>query len=193
MKNKDTEIIKYLIENKSKELNILTISKAIGMDYKNTYSIIKRLEKQCIVKLDTFGQSKRVRLTSKLHPFIFQAEYERRNELLRDKNLAVMLNDFKNALKSKFYILLIFGSYAKRTLSRSSDIDLMFIVPDDREESFEKEISSTAKSLPLPIHYLIFSESQFTEMISSKTLNVGKEAMGNNVILYGIEMYYELI
>jgi len=31
------------------------------------------------------------------------------------------------------------------------------------------------------------------EMINAKESNVGKEALNNNIILYGIEPYYELM
>lgn len=193
MRNKDAIIIRYLIENKNEELNILKISKELRMDYKNVYSIVKRLEKELLVKLESFGQSNRVKLISQVHPLIFEAEYNRRKELLKDKNLAVMLNDFKNALKSKCYMLLIFGSYAKKTQTKNSDIDLMFIVPDGKEELFEKDVHRAARSLPLPIHYLIFSEKQFLDMNNAKEPNVGQEALKNNIILYGIETYYEMI
>ena len=161
------------------------------MDYKNTYSIIKRLEKESVIKLETFGHSSRIKLVSQMHPLIFEAEHNRRKELLKDKNLVVMLNDFKINLKSKCYVLLVFGSYAKKTHTKNSDIDMMFIVPN--ENSFEKEINQVARSLPLPIHYLVFSEKQFLEMIDAKKSNVGQEALKNNIILYGIETYYEMI
>src|SRR3989339_1934794 len=193
MRNKDAIIIRYLIENKNEELNILKISKELKMDYKNVHSIVKRLEKELLVKLESFGQSSRVKLISQVHPLIFEAEYNRRKEILKDKNLAVMLNDFKNTLKSKCYMLLIFGSYAKKTQTKNSDIDLMFIVPDGKEELFEKDVHRAAKSLPLPIHELVFSEKQFLEMVDAKKSNVGQEALKNNIILYGIETYYEMI
>jgi hypothetical protein len=193
MKNKDPLIIRFLIEKKNEELNILKISKGLRMDYKNIYSIVKRLEKESVIKLESFGQSSRVKLISQVHPIIFEAEYNRRKELLKNKNLAVMLNEFKNALKSKYYILLIFGSYAKKTQTKNSDIDLIFIVPSEKEELFEKEIHRVTGSLPLPIHSLVFSEKQFLEMINSKQSNVGQEALKNNIILYGIETYYEMM
>jgi|SRR3989344_3652714 len=193
MRNKDAIIIRYLIENKNEELNILKISKELKMNYKNIYSIIKRLEKESLIRLESFGQSSRVKLISQMHPLIFEAEYSRRKELLKNKNLRVMLNDFKNTLKSKYYILLIFGSYAKKTQTKNSDIDLMFIVPDGNEELFEKNIHQTARSLPLPIHTLVFSEKQFLEMANSRESNVGQEALKNNIILYNIETYYEMI
>ena len=96
MRDKDAIIVRFLIERKNEELNILKISKEVKMDYKNVYSIVKRLEKESLVKLESFGQSSRVKLISQVHPTIFEAEYTRRNEVLKDKNLAVMLNDFKN-------------------------------------------------------------------------------------------------
>lgn len=192
MRNKDAIIIRYLIEKKNEELNILKISKALRMDYKTAYSIVKRLEKESLVKLESFGQSSRVKLISRIHPFIFEAEYMRRKELLQDKNLAVMLNDLKQKISSKYYILLLFGSYAKKTQTKSSDIDLLFIVPDGKEELFETEAHRAARSLPLPIHYLVFSEQQFLEMTNAKKSNVGQEALKHNIILYGIETYYEM-
>ena len=193
MKDKDASVIKFLIEKRTEELNIRKISKALRMDYKNIHSIIKRLEKELIIKIETFGQSSRVKLIPQISPLIFEAEYLRKQEILKDKNLTVMLNDFQNNLKSKLYVLLLFGSYAKKTQTKNSDIDLMFIVPDGKEESFEKETNRIAKSLPLPIHNLVFSEKQFLEMINSKESNVGQEALKTNIILHGIEAYYERI
>lgn len=192
MKQKDNVIIKYLIEHKEKELSILGISKALRIDYKNVYMIIKRLEKESLIKLETFGNSKRVKLINEINPKIFEAEYNRRKNLLKDRNMLIMLNDIEK-ISSKYYVLLLFGSYAKKTQTKNSDIDLMFIVPEGKEDTFEKEINIITSTLPLPIHFLIFSEKQFKEMINSNEHNVGKEALRDNIILYGIEMYYELI
>src|SRR3990167_5759308 len=193
MRSKESTIIKFLIENKNEELNISSISKSLKMDYKNAYSIIKRLEMVSLIKIETFGQSSRVKLNTMVHPLIFEAEFERRKEILKNKNLAVMLSSFKRAIKSRLYVLLLFGSYAKKTQTKSSDIDLMFICPDGLEDSFEKDINRTARSMPLPWHPLGLSESQFIERANAKEPNVGQEALKNNVILYGIEQYYEMV
>ncbi len=193
MRSKESVIIKFLIEHKNEELNILKVSKYLKMDYKNAYSIVKRLEKTLLVKIENFGQSSRVKLNAIIHPVIFEAEFERRNDILKDKNIAVMLSSFKRAIKSKLYIALLFGSYAKRTQTKNSDIDLMFICPDGLEDSLEKDVSRTARSMPLHLHPVVFSESQFVEMINAKESNVGQEALRNNIILYGIENYYEML
>jgi len=193
MKSKDSTVIKFLIENKDKEFNILNIAEAMDMDYKNVYSIVKRLEKGSLVRIETFGQSSRVKLNTLIHPLIFEAEFERRKEILKDKNIAVMLSNFKRAIKSRLYIMLLFGSYAKKIQTKNSDIDLMVICPDGLEDGFEKGVNRVANSMPLPLHALVFSESQFVEMMNAKDSNVGKEALKNNVILYGIEQYYGMI
>ena len=193
MRGKESTIIKFLIENKNEELNIRNISKSIRMDYKNVYSIIKRLEKISLVRIETFGQSSRVKLNAIVHPLVFEAEFERRKEILKDNNLAVMLSSFKRAIKSKLYVMLLFGSYAKKTRTKSSDIDLMIICPNGLEDALEKDINKAAHSMPLPLHPLVFSESQFIEMANAKEPNVGQEALKNNVILYGIEQYYGMM
>jgi predicted nucleotidyltransferase len=174
-------------------VNILGMAKAIKMNYKNAFDIVKRLEKEKIITLKKFGASNKVELNKIVHPLIFETEYLRRNEILRNKNLFVMLDNIKKGLDSSLYILLLFGSHAKKTQTKNSDIDIMFIMPDGNEEKLEKKVHQIIKLMPLPIHQLTFSESQFFDMINVKEFNVGKEAMKNNIILFGIENYYEML
>ena len=192
MKGKEAEIIKLLIENKEKELSINQIAKLLKKDYKNAHNIVTRLSMMKIVKLEAFGKSYKVILASKTHPLIYEAEYIRRQELLKNKDIAVMYDSFRN-MRSKLYVLLVFGSYAKKTQTKQSDIDIMFIVPVDAEERMEKEIENIIETLPLKIHVNIFKESDFIAMKKSKEVTVGSEAIMKNIILHGIESYYEMI
>lgn len=192
MKGKETEIIKLLIENRDKELSINQIAKLLKKDYKNTHNIISRLSKMQLVELKPFGNSHRVILLNNPNPLIFEAEYLRKNELLKSKDIAILYDSFKG-LSSKLNILLVFGSYAKKVQTKHSDIDLMLIVPDAEEEKMEKEIHTIGHILPLKIHINIFKENDFKAMNNSKEITVGSEAIKNNVILHGIESYYEMI
>ena len=192
MKGKEAEIIKLLIENKGKELSINQIAKLLKKDYKNAHNIVTRLYRTKIVMLEGFGKSYKVNLINKAHPLIYEAECIRRQELLKNKGIAVMYDSFKS-MRSKFYILLLFGSYAKKAQTKHSDIDLMFIVPDLAEEKMEREIQNITGTLPLKIHVNIFKESDFKAMKNSKEITVGSEAIKNNIILHGIEPYYEMI
>lgn len=188
----ETEILRLLIENKDKDLSINSIAKLLKKDYKNAHNVIKRLEKRSLISLKPFGRSYRVMLDNKTHPLIFEAEYERRSELLKNKDIAIMLESFKN-LKTKLFVLLVFGSYSKKTSTKRSDIDLLFIIPDAGQEKIERDIQNIASTLPLKLHLNIFNEADFNAMKSSKETTVGSEAIMHNVILHGIEPYYEII
>lgn len=192
MKSKEIEVIKLLIEQRSKELSISQIAKLLKKDYKNVHNMVTRLVRMSLVQLQPFGKSQRVVLITKIHPLLFDAEYSRRNALLSNRNIAVMYDSFKR-LRSTFYILLVFGSYAKKTYTKHSDLDLMFIVPDRAEDSMEKEIQNITSTLPLNLHVHIFKETDFKAMKNSKEITVGSEAMRHNIILHGIESYYGLL
>ena len=191
MINKEKDIIKVLLENKTKELNISNIAEIIKLDYKTVHNIIQRLNQKKIIELKSFGKSCKIELINQFHPIIFEAEYARREEILRNKNLNLILDYFKG-LQTKLYILLLFGSYAKKTQTKESDIDLLFIVPDN-DEKFESKIINISRTIPLKLHINIFKESEFIAMKNSKKITVGQEAINNNIILYGIENYYEII
>ena len=192
MKNKEVEVVKLLIEQRDKELSINQIAKLLKKDYKNTHNMVIRLVKMSLVQLQPFGRSQRVVLYNKPHPLLFEAEYGRRRELLKNKAIAIMYDSFRR-LRSTFYILLVFGSYAKKTYTKHSDIDLLFIVPDRAEDSMERELYNISNTLPLKLHVHIFKETDFKAMKNSKEITVGSEAMQHNIIIHGIESYYELL
>jgi predicted nucleotidyltransferase len=192
MKGREAEVVKLLLENREKELNINLIATFLKKDYKNAHNIVTRLSKLPLIRLQPFGRSYRVKLINMVHPLIFEAEYLRKNELLNNKDVAVAYDYFKG-LRSKLYVLLVFGSYAKKTQTKHSDIDLMFIVPDAEEEKMEREIQNIAGTLPLKIHINIFRETDFKAMKNSNEITVGSEAIEHNIILHGIEPYYEML
>jgi predicted nucleotidyltransferase len=184
----ETKILKKMIESK-KELTIRALSKEIKADYKIVHTACLRLFNKRLVNMKTIGNSKQLSLTNKFSGEIFEAELERREEILRDKDLKNILNEIHKNMQTVNFILLLFGSYAKKKANNKSDIDLMFISFKEIENEVEKIFSL----LPFKIHYLVFTEEQFKKMKDNKELNVVKEAIKSNVVLYGIEQYYEIL
>ena len=84
-------------------------------------------------------------------------------------------------------IAVLFGSYAKGTANKHSDIDVLTIGGD------EKEIKATISMLPDKIHHTAVSYENFIRMAKSKEFTVVSEAIKNNIILIGIEEYYRLL
>ena len=188
----ELSVVKALLGHKGLELSIRALAGLIRKDYKNTYVAVKRLEKAGVLTVELFGNTSRVLLSTIASPILFTAEFERRAELIKKKDFAVMLDSFTQ-LRSRFYVLLLFGSYAKGTATKHSDIDLLFVVPKAFEVEFEKEINTLVKTLPLPFHIHVFSDNDFKAMNKSKEVTVGSQAIQHNVVLHGIETYYELL
>ena len=186
MKDKNTEVIKALIESETK-MNIRELSKKLGMNYKNTYNIVMRLNKAGIVSLERLGQAVYCKLNKTTHPLIFQAEHERRAALLKKSEFRA-IHEKLNSLGFPF-IALVFGSFAKGKATKGSDMDLMAISEKNRAHEIESRLSL----LPLKIHLISFTYEEFMGMVKSKEFSVVREAMKSNIILIGIEDYYRLV
>lgn len=93
-----------------------------------------------------------------------------------------------------FYVMVVTGSYARNTQKKTSDIDVVIII-DNAEDT--KRIYAQLKStceLSIPeIHLYVFKKSEFLEMLINKEANYGKEIAKNNLLLYGAEIYYQII
>jgi predicted nucleotidyltransferase len=182
----EQKILKHLIENKGR-YTIRQVSKNIGSDYRITHTAANRLIEKGLLNTETIGKSKAISLSGRFSGEVFSVEYERQRRTLKNKDLKVIVEDLKKV--SANLTVLLFGSHAKGTSTKHSDIDLMIIVP---HQSMKKRIENALSLLPFSVHDFIFTEKEFQDMRFGKP-NVVHEAIKNNVILYGIEGYYELL
>lgn len=188
MKTEKKAIQLFIKEKKPK--TIREISKGIKSDYRITYTATQRLLNKNILLSKNVGKSVLCNLNPSYYGIeIYEAEDERRENLLKNKNIRQLYKEIMAKIENTLFVFLIFGSYAKNKQTKSSDIDIMFI---SNEKNFEEDISDIISLLPLKVHLLVFTEKEFIRMKDSKELNVVKEAIENNIILYGIENYYRL-
>ena len=80
-----------------------------------------------------------------MNPLMFEAEYKRREKLLKDKNFHILYNKL-NSIKLPF-IALIFGSYSKGTSNQYSDIDLMVIYNKNTDDIGKNNCSAIRYTL----------------------------------------------
>ena len=183
--NSDIGILKLLLERKGDKFTIRKISEALKINYRIAYEHVMSLEKEGSLKITKVGSSKICEFTNKFDSKVFEAEYSRRMALLKNKDFLVLHNRLAE-LKSPF-IALLFGSHAKGTEGKHSDIDILAIGGD------EKEIRATVSLLPDKIHLTIVSYENFIRMARSREFTVVSEALKSNIILIGIEEYYRLL
>ena len=182
------KILKYLIENKEKPATIRQISKDLNVDYKNIFQAINNLSK--VIYKEKFGNANKIEIKLKSSSEILSVENKRANQFLKkNRRLELIRRDIKD-IDYPFLIVLVFGSYVKKTKTEKSDIDIC-IICDSREET--KKLISKLELLPINIEIHNFTAGEFESMVKTKEENVGKEIIKNNIILYGIENYYNLI
>ena len=185
MANETLEILKLLITKKDEPLSIRKISQIRDINYKSAYNALHQLEKKGLAKLQRVGNTIACSFTSLFDDMVFHAEYLRREDLLKNKDFDVI----RNRLASLHFpfIALLFGSHAKGTSGRHSDIDILTISGD------QKEITATLSLLPNKIHQTSVTYEEFITMAKSREFSVVNEAIKRNIILIGIEEYYRLL
>ena len=182
------KLIKYLIENKTPQ-SIMTLSGATLIDYKNTYNLVSKLEPEVISK-EKIGNTSLIKIKLTPNPEIFSLEDKRMAQFLKENKQLGLLKQDIESIDYPFLIALVFGSYVKKTPTKNSDIDLCII--SDNEEKI-KELISKLELLPLKLEIYTFTKNEFESMLKTKEENVGKEIVKNNILLYGIENYYNLV
>ncbi len=187
--NNNLTVLKLFVDNKDKTFTIKKVSEALRINYRIAYEEVMRLEKEDLLKITKAGNSKICRFNYKYCSKIVEIEDVRKAELFKNKNIKLIYKRIKE-IKNPFYTLIIFGSYANKTNTKHSDIDLCLIT-DNKE--INREVDSILSITPLNIHFNDFNSEHFLSMLKSKELNVGNEIFKNNIILYGIESFYELV
>ncbi len=181
-------VIKHLIENKNPQ-SIMTASGAIVLDYKNTYNIVNELQPEIISK-EKIGNTNLITLNLAPNQQIYSVENKRTEQFLfNNPKVKLIAEDIERA-NYPFFIVLIFGSYIKNTKTENSDIDIC-IISDNKEKT--KQLIEMLNLLSLKIEIHEFTTKEFVSMIEKTQNNLGHEIVKSNIILYGIENYYNLI
>lgn len=98
---------------------------------------------------------------------------------------------FKN---TEFFILIVFGSYAKNKVTRNSDLDVAVIV-DSRaaKKNVTPYLETIKRREVIKIDYHIFTRIEFLGMLKANFENLGKQIFKNNIVYYGYIPYCDLI
>jgi len=96
--------------------------------------------------------------------------------------------------QTNFFILLIFGSYAKNKATEKSDLDIALIVEAEQTKKEITPLLETVKRREIKhIDYHVFTRNEFLEMLQIEGENLGKQIYKNNLIYYGFIEYCHLL
>ncbi len=121
----------------------------------------------------------------------FLKEYVSWNEKHIPKRV---IEDVSAKISTKFFIFLVTGSYAKKTQTKKSDLDIIIICDDSFDpKNIYAQISYAGEtSIPL-VHPYVFTKTQFLDMLLVDDENYGKEAARHNFIFSGGSEYYSIL
>lgn len=199
------KIMRLMRRELGKGLTILEISKQLKIGYRPAYNHILAMEKEKIIKIEKIGNAKQCSLNlenAKTRHILGEVDILKKEELFREnQKLKAVVESLIKKLTEQFtpeiHSIILFGSYAKGTSAKASDVDLLFIVTDLKNkqlrENIERESASYQYSHNLRISPLITDINEFKKMLKAEELNVGKEAKNYGISLYGSEMFWRLV
>jgi len=189
------KILAFLLGNSEEKLTIRGISKRLNKSYTLVYNNILGLEKDNIITKESIPPAQIIKLNEFAPAEIFvEIELKRKKEFLEEYSwVSLMLEDVLSSAKNLFFILLVFGSYAKAMQTKKSDIDLLVIVQDKKDiEDIENAMNKAYTKVRKGLNFIDVHD--FKEMTkNTNELNIGNEAKKHHIILYGAEEYYQLL
>ena len=199
------KIVGLMRKDLGKRMTILEISKKLKIGYRPAYNHINEMEKEGIIKAEKIGNARLCSpnlSSAKCRNILGDMDTIKKEELYRkNPKLKAVLESLILKLTEKFisemHSIVLFGSYAKGTETKKSDIDLLFIVTDIKNKSLRegigRESASYEYSHNVKVSPLITDIAEFRKMLSAKELNIGKEAREYGISLYGSEMFWRLV
>ncbi len=175
--NLDFEIILLLLKG---ENHLRGIAKQLNGSHSTVLRKSNKLVKENVLDYKREGKNKVFSVKKNLQAknYIFNAERYKLIKLLKNyPELSVIIEDALRAVEEKLVkIVILFGSYAKFTAKKDSDIDVYV-------ETRSRKVKESAEAVHSKIKVKIGDFDPDSQLI--------KEIIKNHIILRGVEEFYE--
>jgi len=186
--NMKIDIISLYRNDYLSQFHIRQMAKLIGKSHVSLLPYLKELEKSKVLISKEVGKSKVFSLNlgyNQVRELLSVAEKKKSLELL-DKEIFIkkIYDEFvKLDLTGS---LVLFGSYASKTHTEESDVDLLYL--GDLKESDSKKIKELGKIYKKEIHFVSMNFKQFREQLSKQGV-LSKEVISKHIILYNQDLF----
>ena len=181
------KIINYLGKHPNKKYTMHELSKELNIPYASFYRTIEFIKD--LLNIERIGKAKIIILNNK-NPVVkahltVSSDEERKDYL---KKYPIIRKIYQELNTDD--IIVLFGSYAKKTQTEKSDIDLLIINKDGK-----KSISFSKYGLlfKIKINPIFITKKEFRLMLKDKEENVGKQALYSHIILNNPESFWECV
>lgn len=186
--NVKINIVSLFRNNYLNRFHIRQMAKLIEKSHVGLLPHLRELEKSKILNSQEIGKSKVYSLNlnnDQVRELLSIAEKKRALELL--ENEVFMRKIYRESKDLDLTgSLVLFGSYASKTNTKESDIDLLYL--GNLKEGESKKISELGKIYEKSIHLIHMNIKQFREQLSKKGSLIN-EIINNHIILYNQDVF----
>ena len=140
----ELKILKRMFDDLIKTWTIREISIDLNRPYPQIHRSVSSLVKKELVSKEVKGKSSilQVNLESlKKDPYV--VELERKADIVSKYKILQILEYDLSRLTYNQFTCILFGSYANKKAKKDSDIDLLFVIPEEYDyKKFEKEVKT---------------------------------------------------
>lgn len=196
--NEEHKISMAFLQKPWKKLTYSEIRKISGKKSKSyIYHALNHLMNSNILHTEQVGRSLLYGLT--LNYLQTQSYLGSLSEYIAWENIHIPKNILENIAGkiggiTPFFVFIVTGSYAKRTQTKKSDLDITIICDDAvKPPAIMAEIKLKSELSIPSVHPFVFTRKEFLEMLTNKEFNYGKEVARNNIIFFGGSIYFNIL
>lgn len=185
------KILECFYKNKFKEIYFSEILRETNLTQNTTLKHLQNLQKNHLI-ISTKKTGNTFYKINKINPQIYSIfsffDYKKLNELTSTRKRAI--KEFKDKLLIKPIIILIFGSTAKKSFTKESDIDTL-IVFNNNQNIDKKIINDIEATYGINIQTFIIDYNYFKEQILKEDDKVIIHAIKTGFVISGHDYFYK--
>jgi len=173
-------------------VHIRELSRRLKLSIPAVKNQVDKLLKEGLITKKYEGRNLKLYINRKnrsLTPYLYQIEEMRLKKL--PKSIGEAVFDLISSLENKPLMVIIFGSYAKGTFTKSSDLDVMLVFNKPDEET-EKKAKLVGSRHGISLEPVYLSWGSFRKKFFDEKDAFMKELKENKIIVTGIEYWREL-
>lgn len=190
----ELKIVDLLARNIERKFSINEIAKSLKEYYSFVHRIVNKLIKEGIVTKEKAGKSYLCSINlgaEKTVALIQLSEIEKKNELYNsNKELKVILEDFVKSAESTVnpISIVLFGSYAKGTAIKESDVDILLI--SKSKTGIDKLTKELYAKYGKEINSVVMTPESFKKQKEKVLI---REIVKDHYVLYGTEKFVGMV
>ena len=190
----ELKIVDLLARNTERKFTINEIATSLKEYYSFVHRSVNKLINDSVVTKEKAGKSYLCSInlgTEKTIALVNLSEIEKKNEFYNsNKELKIILEDFVKSIESAVNAIsiVLFGSYAKGTVTKESDIDILLI--SKTKAGIDKTTKEIYAKYGKEINPVIMTSEDFKRQ---KDRAIIKEVIKNHYVLYGVEKFVNLV